>query len=119
MTLAVAPPYAVSAPTSFLVAYDFNTTLASRYGGAIVLAGLLPVFLVPRRRRRGAGGLLLLAGAYAITSLGLGACGGDSTGPNPPPGGNATYSVTLTGATVGGAAVTGVSVQGATVTIAK
>lgn len=118
VTLAVSPAYAFSSAKTFLVTYDFNTTLASRYGGAIVLAGLLPLFFVPRKRRRGAVGLLLVLGTFTITSIGLGACGGDSTGPNPPRG-SATFTAQLTGLTAAGTQVSGVSVQGATVTIAK
>jgi hypothetical protein len=119
VTLPVLPPYTVSAPTSFLVTYDFNETLASRFGGAMVLAGLLPVFLVPRKRRRGIAGAIVLVAGLGVASLELGACGGDSTGPNPPPSGSATFTATLNGMTASGTAVSGVSVQGATISIAK
>jgi hypothetical protein len=119
VTLAVAPPYTVSAPTSFLVTYDFNTTLASRYGGVLVLAGLLPVFFVPRKRRRTIIGALVLVAGLGFASIGLGACGGDSTGPNPPGGSSVTFTATMSGVTASGTAVSGVSVSGATITIAK
>lgn len=119
VTLAVSPVYAFSAQKSFLVTYDFNTTLASRYGGVIVLAGLLPVFMLPRRRRRGIAGVVVLALGLGVASMGLGACGGDSTSPNPSPGGSMTFTAQLTGVTAAGAAVSGVSVPGATVTVAR
>jgi hypothetical protein len=119
VTLAVAPAYTVSAPTSTLVTYDFNTTLASRYGGALVLAGLLPVFLIPRKRRRTLMGAMALIAGLGVASIGLGACGGDSTGPNPPGASNVTFTATMSGVTASGTAVSGVSVHGATITIAK
>lgn len=114
VTLTVAPPYAVSGPSNFLVTYDFNTTIASRYGGPIAFASMLPLIFLPGLRRRRRQLAMVLLTCVAMTAV---ACGGDSTSPNPPPGGSKTYSVKLTGVTASGAEVSDVSVQGAIVTV--
>ncbi len=109
----------VSSATTFLVTYDFSVSLASRYGDALMLAGLIPVALLPRRRRRGLASAVVLVAALGLAEMGLTSCGGDSTGPNPPGGASRTFSVQFSGLTASGAAVNGVSVDGATVTVNK
>ncbi|MEO8138980.1 MAG: hypothetical protein ABI742_05000 [Gemmatimonadota bacterium] len=113
VTLAVAPPYAISGPTNLLVTYSFNITIVQRLGGGVALA-MLPLFFFPvMRRRKGlaAGALVLLLG------VGLASCGGsDSIGPGAT---SRTYQVKLTGLNLSGSDQSGVSLTGATVTVTK
>lgn len=112
VTLTVSPAYSFNVPTTFLVTYDFNVTLAERLGGAAALA-MLPLLFWPARRRKAWPALLvlLIAGA-AITSCG----GSDSNGPS---GNSRTFKATLTGVTLSGSVVPGVSLPGATLTVTK
>ena len=120
VTLSINPPYTVTGPTSFLVTYDFNTTIAPRivYGFLLIF---LPVCAAPLARRRKhvvAKGL-----ALSIMLIGLASCGGSSgtTAPpvTPPTTSAATYQATLTGVNLSGFDVPGVSLAGATISVSR
>ncbi len=114
VTLTLAPPLSISAPTDLLVTYNFNTSIAARLGSAVALA-ILPLFFVPVVRRRK--GLMLGMLAFILTA-GVTSCSGGS-GPTEPGGGSSTYQATLTGVTVSGTPQTGLTLSGGTVTVDK
>lgn len=112
--LDVSPDYAVNSATSFLVTYDFNTSIAPRLVASLAVFALLPFGLVGKsRRKRWAAFIMLLMASITVAS-----CGGDKGGPTGPNGGIATYKATPTGVTASGNAVTA-SLAGATITIDK
>lgn len=110
VTLDVAPPYAITAPTNLLVTYTFNLTLAERAAGGLVLV-LLPFGLAPAARRR----RTWIPAALALALCA--ACGADrSTGPGP---GSSTYQAVLTGLGLSSGTLSNLSLSGATITIEK
>lgn len=124
VVLSVNPPCTVSGPTSFLVTYDFNTTIAPR-----ILTGFLWLFLpicaapLARRRQRAVAKVL----AFSVMLIGLARCGGSSctTAPpvtppvTPPAASVVTYQTTLTGVNLSGVDVPGVSLTGATISVTR
>ena len=120
VTLSINPPDTVTGPTSFLVTYDFNTTIAPRivYGFLLVFLPICAAPLTRRRKHVVAKGL-----ALSIMLIGLASCGGSSgtTAPpvTPPTTSAATYQATLTGVNLSGFDVPGISLAGATISVSR
>ncbi len=124
VVLTIAPPYTVSGPTSFLVTYDFNTTIAPRLGtGTSTSTALLflPAFALPLAFRRKRAPITRIS--FLSLTVCLASCGGgsDSTAPPvvPPVTSIATYQATLTGVNLSGVDVPGVSLVGATISVTR
>ena len=118
VTLAIAPALVISAPTSLLVTYSFNLTIAQKLGTGALVAALAFVLVPVMRRKKG----LAVAGLLVAAGITLSSCGGSSpstpTAP-PPAAGSVTFKATLTGVTASGTAIPALSVSGATITVSK
>jgi hypothetical protein len=113
--MTVSPAYSISAPTSLLVTYDFNLTVAQRLGGGLTLA-MLPLLLIPavwRRKRVTAMVVMAMLSTMALT-----ACGSDSSTGPPAGGGSVTFQSSLTNVNISGTDVAS-ALNGATITIKK
>jgi Domain of unknown function DUF11 len=118
VTLAIAPALVIAGPTSLLVTYSFNLTIAQKLGTGALVAALAFVLVPVMRRRKG----LAAAGLLVAAGITLSSCGGStpSTPTAPPPAaGSVTFKTTLTGVTASGTAIPAVAVSGATITVNK
>jgi hypothetical protein len=111
----VNPAYSISAPTNLLVTYDFNITVAQRLGGGLTFAMLPLLFLPAVWRRKRVAAMIVMA---MIATVGITACGSDSSTGPPPGGSSVTFQSNLTSVDISGTDIAS-PLAGATITINK